>query len=266
MVAAGLAGPDTAPPRPRRPGARGGEEVIRSVFRRHRTASVTVVTLAVLLLTATAAELAARALLHSRVAATAGRALGADSTVDIDGGPALLDLFDRHLDGVTISSDHATLGRIPDVSVRARLNGIRMTGDRSGTVAGTHADIEVPAASLQALALSHNSRLPVTAVDFDAAADTVTLALGRAGLGRATLRPRLQDGRVALHLQDAEILGTPAPDRVVARIQDALTERTDADYPLGMKATALDVTATGLEIGLDGGPTRLDMPVAVEAR
>ncbi|TQJ85470.1 LmeA family phospholipid-binding protein [Streptomyces sp. SLBN-31] len=231
--------------------------MIRAAFRRHRAVSFTVLALTVVLLAATAAELAARTLLQDRLATAAGRALGKDSTVDVDGGPALLALLDRHLDAVTISNDHATLGRIPDVSVRARLQDVRLTGKRAGTVAAIHAAVEVPARSLQDLTGTKASRLPVTDVHLDEKTDTITLGLGQAGLGQATVQPRLEDGRVTLHLENAEVLGRPAPPRLVDRIQNTLTTRTAADYPLGLKATSLDVTPTGLSIGLDAGRTRL---------
>jgi hypothetical protein len=217
-----------------------------------------VAALVLVLLTTTVAELAARTLLHRRLSAAVGRTLGKDTDVDIGGGPALLDLFERHLDAITITvtSGHATLGHIPDVSVQASLDYVRLTGDHSGTVARTHADVEVPAASLQNMTTQTDGRLPVTDVRLDDQADTITLDL-QGGLGRATLQPRLQDGRVTLRLEDAEILGSPAPAAVVDRIQHGLTDHTDADYPLGLKATAVDVTSTGLTITLDGGPTRL---------
>ncbi|MGW3097419.1 LmeA family phospholipid-binding protein [Streptomyces sp. NPDC001102] len=231
--------------------------MIRAAFRRHRAASVTALALAFVLLTVTAAEVAARTMLRERLAAAAGRALGQDSTVDIDGGPALLALLDRHLDAVTISNDHATLGRIPDVSVRARLQDVRLTGDRSGTVSAVHADVDVPSASLRSMAGANGGRLPVTGVRLDEQSGTVVLDLGQGGFGQATVRPALRDGHVTLRLEEAEILGRPAPTRLVGRIQTALTARTDADYPLGLKATSLHVRASGLSIGLDAGRTRL---------
>ncbi|MFD5010750.1 LmeA family phospholipid-binding protein [Streptomyces chartreusis] len=231
--------------------------MIRSVFRRHRAAALSSTALAVVLLIATTTELVARTLLHSRMASVAGTALGKGTTVDIEGGPALLALFDRHIDAVTISNDHAALGRITGVSVHVRLEDLRLTADRAGTVARSHADVTVPAASLQRMAGTSDGGLPVTAVRLDEQADTVTLDLGQGGLGQATLQPRLQDGRVTLRLAEVEILGRPAPPGMVDRIQDRLTSRNGVDYPLGLKATTLDVTATGLAVGLDAGPTRL---------
>ncbi|MFJ8140913.1 DUF2993 domain-containing protein [Streptomyces sp. NPDC096013] len=224
--------------------------MIRDMFRRRRVLSVTAAALTLLLLATAAAELAARTLLHSRLSAAVGRTLGRDTDVDIDGGPALLDLFERHLDAITVTSGDARLGHIPDVSVHARLDDVRLTGNHSGTVARAHADVEVPAASLQNMTTQTGGRLPVTGVRLDDQAGTITLDL-QGGLGRATLQPLLQDGRVTLRLEDAEILGSPAPAAVVDRIQHGLTNRTDAAYPLGLKATAVDVTSTGLTITLD---------------
>ncbi|MER6675210.1 LmeA family phospholipid-binding protein [Streptomyces sp. NPDC000983] len=225
----------------------------RPPFRRHRTTIFAVVTLALVLLATAAAEFAARALLHSRMSAAATRSLGEDADVAVEGGPALLDLFDRSLDAVTVTGEHATLGRIPDVSVRARMSGLRLTGERSGTVARTHADVEIPAASLRAAA----DGIPVTDVVLDDAAGTVTLAL-RGGLGSAVLRPGLRDGKLTTELESARFLGRPAPDALTARIERTLAERTPRDYPLGLTATAVDVTGEGLAITLDGGPARLE--------
>ncbi|SDN48589.1 hypothetical protein SAMN04487981_105213 [Streptomyces sp. cf386] len=118
--------------------------MIRSAFRRHRTLSVTAAALALVLLTATVAEFAPRMLPHSRLSARSGPGPRQGHRHRQRGGPALLDLDDRHLGTVTITGDHATLGRIPDVSARARLDDIRLTGHHSSTVAHTHVDVEVP--------------------------------------------------------------------------------------------------------------------------
>ncbi|MGV9566748.1 LmeA family phospholipid-binding protein [Streptomyces sp. NPDC003480] len=227
---------------------------LRSLPRRHR--AVTTVALA-LLLTVAGAELTARTLLHDRLATVAGRVLGKGSDIRIDGGPALLDLWERHLDAVTIRSDHARLGRIPDVAVRARLDDIRLNGRHSGTVARTHAEVAVPAASLQALAVASGGRLPVTGVRPDPEDGTLTLDLGQGGLAQVTLRPGLKDGRLTLAVDSAEVLGGPAPAALVDRIRGTLSDRTGAAYPLGLKATALDITESGLDVTLAGGHARL---------
>jgi hypothetical protein len=114
----------------------------------------------------------------------------------------------------------------------------------------------VPAVSLQSLATTPNGRLPVSGVRLDAQADTLTLVIGQGGLGEATLKPELRNGHLSLRLEDAEILGKPAPAALVDRIQHDLADRTDIAYPLGLKATSVDVTETGLDVTLAGGPSR----------
>ncbi|MFJ7075491.1 LmeA family phospholipid-binding protein [Streptomyces sp. NPDC098781] len=234
--------------RPLRPRVRG---ILRT--RRRVTACVA---LAALLLTTAAAELGARALLESRIAGAAGRVLGSDSEVEIEGGPALAALIEGHADAVTVSSDDATLGRMPDVSVAVRLEDLSLRSD-GATVARTQAHIEVPAASVLSLAAASGGRLPVSGVHPDEAAGTLTLTLGQGGLGSATLRPEIEEGRVTLYVDSAEVLGRPAPAAMVERIRHSLSERTDRPYPLGLRATSLDVTATGLKVALKGGGTRL---------
>ncbi|MEU9737133.1 LmeA family phospholipid-binding protein [Streptomyces sp. NPDC048002] len=221
--------------------------------RRHRTATVAAVTLALVLSALAAAEFTARALLHDRLSAAAERMLGEGGEIEVEGGPALLDLFDRRLDAVTVTGEHATLGRLPDVAVRARVTGLRLTGGRSGTVDRTHAEVEIPAASLRAAA---PEGLPVTEVRLDEPAGTVTLGL-QGGLGRAVLRPALQDGRLALELESVSVLGRPAPEALTGRIERALAERAPRDYPLGLTATTVEVTEAGLALTLDGGRARL---------
>ncbi|MFE6283660.1 DUF2993 domain-containing protein [Streptomyces sp. NPDC057877] len=231
----------------------------RLLPRRRRFAAALLV--AGLLLTGTVAELAARALVGGRIEDAVGRRLGEDADVDIDGGPMLLALYDRRLDAVTVSSDDATLGRIEGVQVEARLYDVRLRGG-SGTVARTEADVGVPPAALQSLAGASGgqggarARLEVSGVRTDAEADTVGLVLN-GGLGEVTLRPRVEDGRVVLHVDEVSVFGRPAPAALVERFQDTLGQREDRAYPLGMKATALDVDDSGLHVTLTGGRARL---------
>ncbi|MFB8771306.1 LmeA family phospholipid-binding protein [Streptomyces broussonetiae] len=224
-----------------------------------RVTSVGVLVLTGLLLTASVAELAARALIGGRIEDAVGRRLGADTDVDIDGGPALLALFDRHLDAVTVTSDDATLGRIEGARVRAELYDLRLSGG-SGTVGRTRAEVELPPAALKDLAGGGEAaRLEVTGVRADPATDTVVLVLS-GGLGEATLRPRVEEGRVALHVDAVRVFGRDAPPALVDRFERNLAGRDGPDYPLGLKATALDVTDTGLRVTLTGGRTRLPPP------
>ncbi|MFJ3233896.1 DUF2993 domain-containing protein [Streptomyces sp. NPDC086787] len=227
---------------------------------RRRFAVRTSVVLAVLLLVGTAAEAGANALLNHRVSTAVGRVLGKDSEVSVDGGPALLLLFQRHFDAITVSSDDADLGRFSGVGVKARLDDVRLTGDESGTVDHTSATVRVPTSSFEGLADTSGGQLPVTGVQLDDKANTVTFALGQGGLAQATLRPTLRDGRVAMDLEGVKIFGNPAPATVVDRLRDRLSAKGGTDYPLGLRATAVDVTDSALEVTLAGGKSRFTPP------
>ncbi|MFI1439191.1 DUF2993 domain-containing protein [Streptomyces fructofermentans] len=235
---------------------------VRRLSARGKAGSAAVAVLAGLLFLGTAAELVARGLLNGRLAAAAERTLGEGSRVRIEGGPAVLDLFDRHLDALTFSSEHAALGPLTDVSVKARLDDVRLTGSPNGTVARTRVDVRVPAESLRTLLAASSERLPVSAVRLDGEAGTLTLSLGQRGLGEVTLRPRLKDGRVTMTLEHAEVLGGPAPARLVEQVEKGLSERSRsaADYPLDMRATSVEVTDSGLDVKLSGGPAALPAP------
>ncbi|MFD0314824.1 LmeA family phospholipid-binding protein [Streptomyces flavalbus] len=230
-------------------------------MRSRRRRVVVAVLVAGLLLTGTVGELVARALLAGRVEDAVGRRLGEDADVDVDieGGLMLYELYDRHLDAVTVRGDDADLGRMEGVHVQVRLDDVRL---RQGTVGRTRADVDIPAASLTELASGGDGprRLEVTGVRTDPGADTVVLQLG-GGLGEVTLRPGVEDGRVALHVGAVRVFGRDAPPALVERFEERLSERGGRDgprrYPLGLEATAVDVTDDGLHVSLSGGPARL---------
>ncbi|MFE0625523.1 LmeA family phospholipid-binding protein [Streptomyces sp. NPDC058864] len=232
-----------------------------------RAGTVPVAAVALTALIGGAGELIARGVVHHRVAAAAGRALGvAPDRVTVDtGGPALSALAHRRLDRVEAVGDDVTVGRLPGASVRVRMDDVRFGG--TPTVAATHAQVRVPAGSLRAGPGSGGTDggPPVTAVLPDPAAGTLTLELG-GGIGRVTVRPVLRDGRVAVGVTGAEILGRAAAPAVVDRIERRLAGRAPgARYPLALRATSVDVTAEGLRVTLDGGRATLPRRVAQAA-
>ncbi|AJE39099.1 hypothetical protein [Streptomyces nodosus] len=61
------------------------------------------------------------------------------------------------------------------------------------------------------------------------------------------MRPSLRDGRVADSLEDARILGRPAPERLTRTIEETLSKqnsRRQDPSPLGV--SSLDVTSAGV--------------------
>lgn len=239
-----------------------------TAVRWRRTRTVLVASVALTALTGGAGELVARGVVHHRVAAAAGHALGVAPdrvAVDTGGGPALSALAHHRLDRVEVAGDGVTVGRLPGASVRVRLDGLRFGG--APTVASSHADVRVPAGSLRARSGSGGADggLPVTDVVPDPVAGTLRLELG-GGFGRVTIRPVLRDGRVVVTVTGAELLGRAAAPAVVDRIERRLADRAPrARYPLALRATSVDVTSGGLHVTLDGGRAALPRRAAQAA-
>ncbi|TQK50384.1 DUF2993 family protein [Streptomyces sp. SLBN-118] len=200
-------------------------------------------------------ELLARSVLEGRIEAAAARALDGEVDIDLASRPALLQLGDRHLPFVELDGDHVRLGRVPDAEVHARLDDVRFAGGApdGATVGSARATVVIPVSAVAQMA-GDLGGMPVTEVRTDPGTDTLTLVVGRAGIGSLTLRPRIRDGRVEMTVASAAIMGRPAPDRMTDRIGDSLARRDEGrDYPLGLEATSLEVRADGIQVHLTAG-------------
>ncbi|MFE3268769.1 DUF2993 domain-containing protein [Streptomyces sp. NPDC059215] len=208
-----------------------------------------------------AGELVARAELQHRIrTAVASRVPAGSLAVGLSSRPALLQLTDRRLPFVELDATHARVGRIPDASFHARLEGVRLTGgDRRAEVASARVTVLVPPGAL-AGPTGDSGGLPVTGVRTDPRRGTVTLLFGQGGLGSVTVRPGITGGRVRMTVTSVEIMGRAAPEAVARRVRDAVAGRAGpADYPLGLRATSARVEGDGVHVALrSDGPTAPD--------
>ncbi|MGW3848625.1 LmeA family phospholipid-binding protein [Streptomyces fagopyri] len=207
-------------------------------------------------------ELLARAELRHRIrTAVASRVPDADLRIGLSSRPALLQLGDRRLPFVEVDGAHARIGRIPDASFHARLEGVRLTGgaEKRAEVGSARVTVLIPPSAVAGLT-GDSGGLPVTGVRTDPRRDTLTLLIGQGGLGSVTVRPETAGGRVGMTVTSVEIMGRPAPDPLARRIRDAVARRSDpADYPLGLRATSARVEEDGIHVRLQAdGPTTLN--------
>jgi hypothetical protein len=76
------------------------------------------------------------------------------------------------------------------------------------------------------------------------------------GFGAMQLTPRIQDGKVDIDVAQAQFLGIGVPDDLAQGVVDLMTESLQT-YPMGLQPTDLRVTADGIQVDLQGGPTEL---------
>ncbi|MFJ1708644.1 LmeA family phospholipid-binding protein [Kitasatospora sp. NPDC088346] len=227
--------------------------------RRRRAALVSAVAALTVVAAAGAGEYAARGLIRHRVLAAAP-SLGGDPAVHPDGS-ALWDLLHRRIPRLDVSSDDALVGPLAHASVRAHLDGVRL-GGTTARVAGSHAEVTVPTASIGAAVQDAVPSMPVGAVTTDPAAGTVVVTLGRGGIGRLTLRPTLDAGRVSFPVAELTLLGRSVPPERLGAAAHGLGPAAGPQrpYPLALRATTATVLPDGVRITLDGGPADLPAP------
>ncbi|WP_354644358.1 LmeA family phospholipid-binding protein [Kitasatospora camelliae] len=204
-------------------------------------------------------EAAARRVLHDRVLAAAP-ALGDGATVGAGGDPVLWDVARRRIPHLEIGSDEARYGRLPRISVRARLDDVRLGG--TTRVGGSRVEVTVPLASVGAAVQAAVPTVAVGAVTADPASGEIEVALGRGGLGKVTMRPVITDGRVSLPVTSATVLGRPVAPENLSRFGGLGAGQADgrATGPanrLGLTADTLRLQPDALHITLTGGPATL---------
>lgn len=149
-----------------------------------------------------------------------------------------------HYTNISVSTDGNQVqdakGMKADVSVSdVRLQG---TSDSKGTIGSLDATLTWTAAGIKDTVAAN---LPgvgslVTGVTTDAAAGTLNL---EAGSITVTAKPVVTDGDLALQVVD--VAGPLAKDTVQTAL-DGLTAKLNAQYPLGIHADSVEVTATGV--------------------
>ncbi|MFI6492973.1 DUF2993 domain-containing protein [Streptomyces sp. NPDC050564] len=213
---------------------------------------IALATAGVLVAVPVGAELLARSVLQDRIRTAASRALDGDLDIGLASRPALLQLADKRLPFVEVDSAHAQFGRVLDAQVHAQLDDVRLIGGDPGraTVAAARVAVLIPPSAVARM-MGDFGGMPVTGVRTDPRADTLTLVVGRAGLGTVTLRPEIKDGRVRTTVIAVEIMGRTAPDAMTDRMRAAVEGRAkERDYPLGLEATSARVEGDGIHVRL----------------
>jgi LmeA-like phospholipid-binding len=224
---------------------------VRAALRRHRAAAIAASVALVAVVAAGTGEFTARNIIQSRIA-KAVPALG--SVAVSESGSALWDVMNKHISSVNITSSNAHFGPLSQVSVQARLDNVRLGG--KAMMSGAHAEFTIPAQSIGDAVQAAVPSIPVASVATDPASGMIAVAVGPGGIGQLMLHPVITGGKLSLPVAGLAVMGRSLPPGSLGKAGRGLgpVSGVQRAYPLGLKATSLQVLPDGLQVTLSGGP------------
>lgn len=222
--------------------------------KRTRLVTIAVIVVAALVAALVGGEIYVRNRATTCLAQSFESELGTGVDVDLSWKPVLLQLVDKQIPSVTLDSDDSAFGPAKEMQVHAVVRNVdlRETAEGAGTIGSSSAEVDWPTSGILATVQSQSVGALISDVTADPEAGTLTFVVGGDGLAELTVRPTVADGMVAVQTVDASVLGFGLPNSLVDGIVEALTSGLQ-QYPLGMKATSLSVTDSGVRLTLDGG-------------
>lgn len=233
--------------------------------KRNRTVTIAVVLVAALVAVLVGAEVYVRNRATTCLAQSFESELGTGVDVDLSWKPVLLQLLDRQVPSVALDSDDTAFGPAQQMQVHAEVNDVdlRDSAEGAGTIGSSSADVSWPTSGILATVQSQSVGSLVTDVTADENAGTLTFTVGGQGLAEFTARPVVNGGVVTVETTDATILGIGLPTALVDGVVEILTSGLQ-QYPLGMQATEVNVTDSGIDLRLEGG--RFVLPEAPQGQ
>ena len=222
--------------------------------KRTRLVTIAVVLVAALVAVLVGAEVYVRNRATTCLAQSFESELGTGVDVDLSWKPVLLQLADRQVPSVTLDSDDTAFGPAKEMQVHAVVRNVdlRDIAEGAGTVGSSSAEVNWPTSGILATVQSQSVGALISNVTANPDAGTLTFVVGGDGLAELTVRPTVADGKVAVQTVDASVLGFGLPNSLVDGIVESLTAGLQ-QYPLGMTATSVSVTDSGIRLDLDGG-------------
>jgi hypothetical protein len=219
-----------------------------------------------LVLLAVIAEVVVGNAMRGRVAAAIEHRTGAAVSVDIGSRPALLDLVEGEIPVLRLSA--VEVCGVPGVDVSARVEGVATGAPISCRQSAVTVGIDLAAIEGLLEGSKQGARLSRIGAELEAdpGAGALLLRGGPGGLLEVPLRPVLRGDTLALEPGQATVFGRPLPGRAEERLGSVAPQRSLGGLPLGLRPTDVRVTATGLELDLDGGARQLDGGGAAKAR
>lgn len=222
---------------------------------RKRTPLVTIAVIlaAVLVAVLVGAEVYVRNRATTCIAQSFESELGTGVDVDLSWKPALWQLVDRRVPSVTLDSDDTAFGPAQEMQVHAVVRDVdlRDSAEGAGTIGSSLAEVTWPTSGILSTVQAQSVGALISDVTTDPTAGTLTFVVGGNGLAEFTVRPVVSNGLVGIETVDASVLGFGLPTALLDGIVEILTAGLQ-QYPLGMQASSVEITESGIDLTLEG--------------
>ncbi|MBF6464494.1 DUF2993 domain-containing protein [Nocardia beijingensis] len=175
------------------------------------------------------------------------------SKIDVGFGPKpmLVTWIDGKVPSVRVNSADSKFGPAIGMGVHAVFRDVDVADPNGSVIGSSSADV-----TWSNEGIKETLGGMVSGVTSSADSGMLNLAV-LGGIAELQLKPQIVNGAVQVETMSAELLGIGLPADFVQSIVDLFTQSLQS-YPLGMTATEVKVTDSGVDVHLSGGPTRLE--------
>ncbi|MEU2122852.1 LmeA family phospholipid-binding protein [Nocardia niwae] len=175
------------------------------------------------------------------------------SKIDVSFGPKpmLLTWIDGKVPSVRVNSADSKFGPAVGMVVHAVFRDVDVADHNGSVIGSSSADV-----TWSNEGIKETLGGMVSGVTSSASSGMLTLAV-LGGIAELQLKPQIVNGAVQVETMSAELLGIGLPADFVQSIVDLFTQSLQS-YPLGMTATEVKVTDSGVDVHLSGGRAQLE--------
>ncbi|MEU2092670.1 LmeA family phospholipid-binding protein [Nocardia beijingensis] len=223
-----------------------------TVNRRRRALLIALTVVAVLLATVlVGGEAYARHTVSNCISSQFEKEMGSKIDVGFGPKPMLLTWIDGKVPSVKVNSDDSKFGPAVGMVVHAVFRDVDVADQNGSVIGSSSADV-----TWSNEGIKETLGGMVSGVSSSASTGMLTLSV-LGGFAELQLKPQIVNGAVQVETMSAQLLGIGLPSDLVQGIVDLFTKSLQS-YPLGMTATDLKVTDSGVDVHLSGGRTQLE--------
>lgn len=202
----------------------------------------------------TAFEFHARSTLANCIAEQTSKAAHAPAEVSFGAKPLVLTAIDKKLGSMRVTTGVGTAGTTKDASYTVDLEGVDMRDQAAPVADSATITARVGVDHLDEVARNATLGIDVSTVTADPGRGVLVIDI--AGIAGIELRPVIRDNKVLLDIVSASAFGIEMPE--LARFLGNAIDGTVAQLPPTLTRQSASVTATGIEVRLDGSGIALN--------